>query len=196
MTTRVLLDLDGVLVDFVRGICEAHGVDSPHTGQSSYDTAALLGMTDREFWVPANDVTFWENLEWTPDGKQILEIVSRYFHHDQICLLTSPSQAPEAAAGKMRWIQRELPDFSRQFLIGPVKHFCAHPEAFLIDDHDVNCDLFAFHGGRTLRVPRPWNSNWMLDPLSYISAAVEVYAWQQESPKYLKQIEERQAVPA
>lgn len=161
---RVLLDLDGVLVDFVGGICKAHNVDVPYLDgqENTYYIEDLLGLSKKQFWEPANDARFWENLEWTPDGKYILESILRVFPSHSICILSSPSLAPEAAAGKMYWIQREVPDFSRRFLIGPAKEFCAHNGAFLIDDSDHNVDLFKETGGDGILVPRLWNRNWML----------------------------------
>lgn len=191
MTTRILLDMDGVLVDFNRGMREAHGY-AEYSGPmpQPWDTCEWVGMTEAEWWKPADDERFWENLHWTPDGVMVLAQVLKYFEPEQVCLLTSPSLCPESATGKIRWIQREMPTFSRRFLIGPAKQFCAHPDALLIDDNDKNCEHFAAHGGKALRVPRPWNTNWMLDTRSYVSAYLEAYAWGVQSPTYLKQIEE------
>ena len=38
------------------------------------------------------------------------------------------------------------------------KHFCARPDALLIDDGDHNVEAFRANGGQTILVPRPWNS--------------------------------------
>jgi len=59
----------------------------------------------------------------------------------------------------MRWIREHLPAYSRRFLIGPAKEFCANPRSVLIDDSETNVKAFFEAGGHTVLVPREWN--WM-----------------------------------
>jgi hypothetical protein len=60
--------------------------------------------------------------------------------------------------GKVAWLEKHLPSYSRRFLFGPKKEFCAGPDRLLVDDHDLNTEAFAASGGRTFLVPRQWNS--------------------------------------
>jgi len=158
---KILLDMDGVLVDFVGGACRAHGVADPYetaAGQGEYDMARLFGIPRGEFWEPMRCRQFWVDLEPTDDCAAILHAVIRAVGFDNVCLLTNPCTTPEAASGKMEWIKRYLPAFLDRFLIGPAKHFCAGQHTILIDDYDQNIRTFSDAGGGVILVPRPWNS--------------------------------------
>lgn len=157
---KCLLDLDGVLVDFVGGMCRAHCRANPYDedrNSGQYEITDLWGMSATEFWEPA-DAEFWAGLEMCPDGHQILEACVSLFGTDNVCLLTSPSLNEGATDGKVRWIYENLPAFKRQFLVGAAKEFCAHERAVLVDDYDSNVEKFRRHGGRAVLVPRPWNT--------------------------------------
>lgn len=155
-----LLDLDGVIVDFIGGMCRAHDRPNPYRQPSSggcYELHAIWGMSATDFWKPA-DASFWHGLEMLPDGQRILSACVNHFGTENICLLTSPSINEGATDGKIRWIYKHLPAFKRQFLVGAAKEFCAHDNAVLVDDWDGNIEKFRANGGRTIHVPRPWNS--------------------------------------
>lgn len=157
---KCLLDLDGVLVDFVGGICRAHGRPNPYAdGQNNglYEMAELWGISATKFWSVA-DAEFWAGLEMMPDGTNILTACVDVFGTENICLLTSPSMNEGATEGKVRWIYEHLPVFRRRFMVGAAKEFCAHPGAVLVDDYDSNVAKFRLHGGHAVLVPRPWNS--------------------------------------
>lgn len=160
---KCLLDLDGCLVDFVGGAARLFGKSDPYAPyepkreRGAYETWELLGIDKAEFWRPMGE-EFWAGLDWLPDGRSILSAVETTFGKESICLLTSPCLTPGCEAGKVRWIREHLPDYSRRYLIGPAKEFCAHGRAVLVDDYDVNVDRFREHGGRAVLIPRPWNS--------------------------------------
>lgn len=168
MTPRCLLDMDGVLVDFVGGACNAHRVENPYAkhplgdAAGAWDIASLLGMTEKKFWQPLNNAGFWAWLDWMPDGREILETVERLFGQENVCLLTSPNLSPWCASGKVLWIERNMPAYKRRFLIGPRKEFCAFPGNVLVDDNDKNVHDFVSKGGSAVIVPRPWNASWHL----------------------------------
>lgn len=172
---KIFLDLDGVLVDFVGGICAWHERPNPYQQgiSAEYAIEDIWGMPRTHFWEPCSDPQFWANLEWTEDGQDILHEVLEFADTSDICLLTSPTLDPEAAKGKMLWIQHHLAMFTRQFLIGPPKHFCAHPGAILIDDSDTNIATFVEHGGHGITVPRPWNNHYdKTDVIGHVRAQI------------------------
>lgn len=159
---KCLLDIDGVLADFVGGACRAHGRQSPYDDADpetaySYDVASLWNMTPGEFWAPLDSADFWRGLDLTADGLDILNILERQFKQKNICLLTSPSMSPYSIVGKIQWIREHYPDYAGRCLIGPCKEFCAHRGAILVDDCDANVVRFIEHGGGAILVPRPWN---------------------------------------
>jgi len=122
----------------------------------------LDDLTPEQFWNSL-DRSFWADLDWMPDGQEILRVVEDFFGKDNICLLTSPTLNPESASGKMDWIKRNMPDYSRQFLVGSAKKFCASHDAVLIDDADHNYQSFIKAGGGAVLVPRKWNSRYADD---------------------------------
>jgi hypothetical protein len=178
---RVFIDCDGVLVNFLdealyrlgyevikgkdarvslRRKGETDPVDLPWEPGEWY-VDRVLGISLGDFWdgVQGEDPdAFWEGLEWMEDGKAILSQAEAWWGAENICLLTSPSIG--TASGKLRWIEREMPEYARagRFLIGRAKHFVAHRDSILIDDSDHNCEKFAAEGGTGMLIPRYWNS--------------------------------------
>ena len=158
---RCLLDLDGVLVDFVNGACRAHGRENPfyrYGSAGEWEMATLWGISQDDFWLPLRSEEFWAGLFWTEDGSEILALVEQSFGTENVCLLSNPSGHPGAAAGKIRWIGKYLPQYlDKRFLIGPAKEFCAGTNSVLIDDRAENIDDFERAGGGGILVPRAWN---------------------------------------
>ena len=158
---KCLLDLDGVLVDFMDGAHKFHGIPYDYDNNYPYDYGEWdidekTNKTAKEFWQPLGG-DFWANLNWMVDGKAILELLEEVFSTENIAVLSTPTLHPESLSGKYRWIEKHLPDYKRRFLIGPAKWFCAHPDNVLIDDADHNVFAFRKCGGRAITVPRKWN---------------------------------------
>lgn len=159
--TRILLDVDGVLADFVAGACHAHGRDPAEIiadwPVGTYDVVEVLGVTQLQFWekLDARGAAFWDELEPYPWATDLYEGLSK---HAPVTLLTSCSRDPASAAGKVSWIQRLFGRDFRNYLIGPEKVACAHPDAILIDDYERNTTAFEKAGGTSIVFPRLWNS--------------------------------------
>jgi len=101
----------------------------------------------------------WTSFPKSDEFQWLLDSCEALVGRENICILTTPILDPGCAAGKMEWIYNHCPKWlHRQYLIGPPKHFCAQPDALLIDDSDRNVKLFQAHGGQAILVPRPWNS--------------------------------------
>lgn len=161
------LDMDGVIADFVGGVCAAHGKSSPYEDLNNHgvwDMESLWGMSAREFWAPCNNnPEFWDSLSKTHDADLIVETVVSRFGVDNVAILTSPSMDPQCVPGKRRWIRRRYPYLEKQMLFGSAKHFLAGPKRVLIDDRSKNIDDFEKAGGSVVCVPRLWND---LHPLA------------------------------
>lgn len=157
---RVLLDLDGVLVNFVKGCCELHGKRNPYTDEKNrgiWNLETLFGIELNQFWN-GMEHAFWANLEPMDDAFELLEIVESIVPQKDICILSSPTRNPGCIPGKIAWIERFIPQYRRRFLIGPKKDFCANIRHILIDDYDKNVEDFRKAGGRSILVPRLWNT--------------------------------------
>jgi len=163
MIKTVFLDVDGVMVNFVKGVCNAFG--------KRYTCSNRGWPTDYAFWNEWPDITFkivnaacntkwWSQLEWVEDGHDILRAVTEKFNPEQIYLVTQPMPNVESATGKWLWVKHNLPEYYSRMITTPTgvpKSLLARSDALLIDDKDENIDEFIAAGGRGLLVPRPWN---------------------------------------
>lgn len=152
---KILLDMDGVLVDFVGGAFAWHGKTIPDAVPWSIWEA--MGLSEREFWEPLG-YDFWANLGWTEDGQDLVERLEEMAGTANIAILSSPCLTAGCAEGKLAWIKRHVPQFSRQYLLGPAKEFAASPDRVLVDDYWHNVEKFRKCGGAAVMVPRQWNA--------------------------------------
>jgi 5'(3')-deoxyribonucleotidase len=155
---KAILDMDGVLVDFVNGSLRHHGLTLDPYPVGKWNFVLDLDITEKEFFQSLGK-SFWEHLDWMPDGKEILAMVLRNFRPEDVCLLTSPCDTEGCIDGKRAWIAKHMPDFSRRVLFGSAKEFVAGPQRILIDDSDSNCEKFVKAGGNSVLVPRIWNKD-------------------------------------
>lgn len=167
MTPTVFLDMDGVLVNFVQGALDHLKSDvciSTITWDFPRDVFGYSDAYDPEFWDKFAIHDFWANLEWTPEGKGLLKEVIDMVGKRNIGILTTPMDIDGCVEGKRTWIKKHLPDFRKQLIITPAKYLMAAPKKILLDDHDPNCQNFAWTpegtstGGQGILIPRPWNS--------------------------------------
>jgi hypothetical protein len=131
---KIYCDMDGVLVNFIKGYLELTGRDI--TGQYH---------TDKSFWEPIDKagVDFWVALEWTPDGKELWDYIKKY-NPD---LLSSPSIQNDSRVGKSLWVKRELPGTHLILRSAHKKQEFAAPDSILIDDRESNIEEWANAGG-------------------------------------------------
>lgn len=163
---NILLDMDGVLADFVTSACEAHDYDP---SQMPWDECGFhmekgMGLTADEFWAPINDLGrgFWTDLRPYPWLNALLlavaDLASEYGASVHLC--TSPSRIPECQAGKIDWIYQHLPKaLHHGYVFTSHKHLLARPDAVLIDDGIHNVMPFGEAGGHTILFPQPYNVN-------------------------------------
>ena len=131
---KIYCDMDGVLVNFIKGYFDLTGRDITGT----YNT-------DREFWLPIDEagLDFWVNLEWKPDGKKLWYYIKKYNPE----LLSSPSKQNESRVGKRQWVERELPGVHLILRSAHKKQEFANPDSILIDDRDTNVEEWRNAGG-------------------------------------------------
>jgi 5'(3')-deoxyribonucleotidase len=156
--------MDGVIADFVGGICKAHGRATPYKNNPAaygiFDMEKLWGVSSREFWRAAEYPGFWALLDKTPEADEIVSAVLAAFGKDNVAILTAPCEYKECIPEKKDWIRRYYPELSGNMLFGSAKRFLAGPNKVLIDDRDKNIKDFRDAGGAGIIVPRPWNSEW------------------------------------
>jgi len=169
MIKTIFLDMDGVLVDFNKAVCDKFHLPYPPQTYEFFP----------EIRLQVNNIctaTFWNNLEWMYDGCDILQAVLDKIHLSRIYLLTTPMLNLESASGKMMWIDGNLPEFIKRIIITQApKRLLARPDTLLIDDKDENIDEFIEAGGHGILVPRPWNElhGWADEALQVVKNSLE-----------------------
>lgn len=170
----IFLDVDEVLVDWAGAAMRLLGYvpEDVHTRWNAldprpWDLFAVLGHTPNQAWreIDKAGADFWANLREFPWSRALHDVCSAFA---PTVLLTSPSLHPSSHAGKVAWMQRVHGRDFRDYLIGSVKHRCAHPGALLIDDSPRNCESFREHGGHAILFPGVGND------LHHIPAAERV----------------------
>jgi len=171
----VYLDIDGVLADFRRGVCEEFNrKPDPEDGWLFWEN--WHGVTTKDVDAVC-DRTFWLNLYWTKDGWDIYTAIRSKF--DNIYLLTTPMPNDESWTGKAQWVEIWLPELYRRLIVTPApKHLLAKPDTLLIDDKDENIAEFIAAGGHGILVPRPWNKlrGWTNESLQVVKNSLEELA--------------------
>jgi 5'(3')-deoxyribonucleotidase len=151
----IFLDLDGVIINFIEGVCNWYGI--PYEPEKVTHWNALPELTNtsyEDFWRRINTPLFWKELNFYPYAKLFITELQK---HGEVILLSSPARG--CAGYRQNWIQNNLPDFfySGNYILTPNKAVCANRNTILIDDADHNCISFAKAGGFAILYPQPWN---------------------------------------
>jgi len=130
----VFVDLDGVLTDFTKKLCETLG--------KPLDRSFELGNNPK-VWKMVDDAgeDFWAEMDWMPDGKELWEELKKY----NPIILTSPSRHKSSVLGKKKWLKKNIPGVP--FIIEQNKTKYVEPGAILIDDRKKNIDSWNRAGG-------------------------------------------------
>lgn len=152
MIKTVFLDMDGVLTDFQKAICEKFDIPHPPQIYNFFESVR----------TQVNDICtidFWASLEWMYDGKEIFSKVIDFCGINNIYLLTVSMPNPGSGTGKILWVEKHIPTLIKHLIITQApKNLLAKPDALLIDDKDENVIEFRRAGGQAILVPRAWNS--------------------------------------
>jgi 5'(3')-deoxyribonucleotidase len=162
MPRRGLLDMDGVIVDFIAGVSDLHGRPNPYQDPATHGkvTFEFWGLSREECWGPvdAAGADFWAALPKTPEADRIVNLAIRRFGLENVGILSNPAFGRGCIQGKMEWLNRYYPDLVDNAVFTAAKHLMAAPGNILIDDQDGNVDSFIKAGGEAVLVPRPWNT--------------------------------------
>jgi 5'(3')-deoxyribonucleotidase len=170
---QIYCDMDGVLVDFERGVVDQINKDlkklrsMPDSKNLIKIEAALAKAGRKEVVIDdlrgkletakpvrdymygrvSDDATFWANLPWMPGGKELWAFIAPYKPH----ILTSPMAKP-SEYGKAMWLHENL-DLSeeQEVNMSHSKSDWALNENgepnILIDDWDKNLGPWSYHTG-------------------------------------------------
>lgn len=179
----ILLDMDGVLCDFVGGACKAHGWTRDQLEAAwppgRYGMAAGMGLTPEEFWAPINSKgeEFWSDLEPMHWFQELIDLVEQLVS-DNWYVVTAPSRHPDCFSGKAVWIKWHRGTLFNRLVITNHKHLLAKPGALLIDDREATIDKFVAAGmGRSdgILFPARHNSlhHYRTYPIEYLETILK-----------------------
>lgn len=141
MINKIAIDLDGVIVDFLKGAIEA-GIYNPETGK----------MDEQK--LEDADAGFWSGLPSIVEGMWLYSRLYAYSKKKDFTLYVLSHAINDAAReGKKEWIEKNLH-------INPMnvvfvakrrdKNDFADSETVLIDDYEKNCEEFEKSGGKAV----------------------------------------------
>lgn len=133
---KIYLDVDGVLADFDRQFKNLTGL-LPKEFESKYGT--------EKFWevIPKNNTSFWKEIPWMSDGKELFSYVKKY----NPTLLTAPSRHYTSKQGKREWRDEQLPGTKLILKGAKFKHEYARHDSILVDDRVDNIERWNTAGG-------------------------------------------------
>lgn len=174
----VLLDMDGVITDFVGRAIEIHG-KRPETVLANWPRGThwlheVLKTDLPGFWRPINaqGERFWRDLSPYPWARALLDWIEAVPENWAIC--TSPSRDPACPRGKMEWLYAHIRPAFRDVALTPRKHLLANPNTVLIDDTERMVERFEAAGGHAVLFPQAWNRKGaQADPWAQVLAELE-----------------------
>ena len=166
MNRQIFLDMDGVIVNLQEAVQQLHGFDV-----NSAFHRHELEMTQEELWS-RTDAHWWASLPWMEDGRAILALCEDAVGVENVIICTTPAAWPGSAEGKLRWIEQQMPNYARRFVLTPDKSWCANGRTLLIDDSEHVVAAFRQSGGATLLCPRPWNAMHFHDPVNFLRIGI------------------------
>lgn len=182
--TRIFLDLDDVLNIFTPAALWHVGCN--HTSykpewrfniiRAANASHPLGNFTKETFW-DRFDRRFWACLKKSTMCDWLIKEAAKSVGRNNVYILTSPTKDPDCLAGKLEWIQDNLPAWMhRNYVMSVHKHLCASPGSLLIDDYDYNVTAFLGAGGKAILVPRPWNLlHGLGNPRRYVANRIKCF---------------------
>jgi len=156
----LLLDADGVFVDFVKGflwaIKEATGKTFTEDQITGFDIAKALGLSDEEIKATYAKMQpgFCRALDPIPGA---IEAIQRLNIITDLFIVTSPlSAVPTWTSEREAWIKQHLGFHHSRVIHGSAKHLVRGD--FFVDDRAENCEAWNMHNsGIAVMWKRPWN---------------------------------------
>lgn len=159
MIRKIAIDLDGVVVDFLRGAYSA-GIFDPETGRM--DEAKLMEADER----------FWADLPAIVEGLWLYSRLYAFSRRKDLTIYILSHAINEASkAGKREWIQKNLKTNPMEIVFVAKrkdKNEFADSQTLLIDDYQKNCDEFEAAGGHAVCFHRQDFNKTMEDLRAYL----------------------------
>jgi 5'(3')-deoxyribonucleotidase len=153
----ILLDMDGVIANFVEGAIEVARLPMVHSEASKWNFH-LDHISEHEFWGKiADHQPFWRELKPYPWASELVEMCREVA---PIVFCSAPCLDPKSASQKIEWLRLNgfMAEDKNDYILTHNKGLMGHPSRLLIDDGKHNIEAFEAAGGNTILFPQPWNS--------------------------------------
>jgi hypothetical protein len=139
---QIYVDMDGVLVDFDKGMKDLMG-NPDFSLDNTRDKAELWKKVSSLDPEEAKEI--WARLDWAPGGKELWRYLSKF----DASILSSPGKQSRdiIEAGKWEWIRRNMNPQPRTVIFEPDKWKYAAQCHILIDDSQRKLVPWEEHGG-------------------------------------------------
>jgi 5'(3')-deoxyribonucleotidase len=168
--TKVFIDMDGVLVDFISGALEVFSV--PYNSKTDFmlsidtweDLPRALGVSDQVFYSVMGKLSyeFWLTLAPLRDTDKLNcgNIVRRLTNSNKVetYILTTAVSA-NSAKGKIMWVEAHLPHLADKVITAKTKAAVSGQGKVLIDDRPRNIEEWEAAGGRGILYPQDYNTD-------------------------------------
>lgn len=161
--SKVYVDMDGVLVDFIGPALKKLGiVMPPHLWpKGEWDISKVTGIPSEEVWNTIDEpgTDFWLQLQaYSPDTIHWFRGLQVQFGVKNVIVCSYPTTA-RCFHQKSHWINMWLDHaVPRIMMRGCDKALLARPGVLLIDDNEKNTAEFVAAGGSAILFPRRWNA--------------------------------------
>lgn len=175
MQYTVLLDMDGVVANFLKGVCNLFNLNYddmyaryyPHIWDiQKVEFFKNRGITNDMIFskISMDEYNFWVTLEQYDGAKEFYDNLCSIVGKRNVVFSTSPSLDPLSSAGKVQWLKLFTQNKSfNDSMIGHRKDLMANQRNILIDDNGSTVLKFMQLGGNGILFPRPWNEMYMQD---------------------------------
>jgi 5'(3')-deoxyribonucleotidase len=141
MKTTALLDMDGVLADFMGGyhelVVECGEVPWDYPCPRQYDLDAHYNLPAGTMKSIISEPGFFNRLYPTGWARWLVGECENRF--DEVAVVTAYHPS---IGDKKAWLQHYFPSLADNLVMTSAKHLLARPGAVLFDDMKKNCDAF------------------------------------------------------
>jgi len=174
----ILIDIDGVIYDFVNHMLKTHFSFAKCTEKDirDYNIAKSLNISKEEFWKACDraEGIFCEGelYSWT---NELIATCERYSKRIAFC--TNPGNNPKHWAEKKKFYDKFFVNSGIPFITTQHKESLSLEGVVLIDDFDKNIRKFNSGLGIAITFPQYWNSNnndlLLKDRIGYIDCTLD-----------------------
>ena len=152
----VVLDMDGVLCDFVAGVAHLFRVEREKI--RSIRCWEDIGKQEDDFWDTIDKAGFglygfWHGLPALPWASRLVAAAKE--GGARVLAASNPGTSPWAHVGKPMWLRDHFPDID--FCLCSDKSILARTGRLLVDDFPQSVKAWRLKGGHALLFPQPWN---------------------------------------